>query len=155
MTVLGHDPYAGAVPEVTMLALDELLRQSDVVTLHAPDSPDGRPLLGAPQLAMMKPSALLVNTAAAGLVDTEALVAALRAGGIAGAALDVFDSAPLPLSSPLLTLPNVVLTPHLGGATDGTIARYSAGMVEDVLSFLDGKTPPRAVNAKALGRVRG
>jgi D-3-phosphoglycerate dehydrogenase len=155
MTVLGHDPHVRAVPEVMMLALDELLRQSDVVSLHAPDPPDGMPLLGAQQLAMMKPSAFLVNTAAPGLVDTEALVVALKAGRIAGAGLDVFDSAPLPSSSPLLTLPNVVLTPHLGGATDGTIARYSGSMVEDVLSFLDGKTPPRAVNANALGRVRG
>lgn len=155
MKVVGCDPYAAAPRGVAKASLDELLMAGDVVTLHAPESQDGVPLLDETCLRMMKPGAYLVNTAAAGLVDSAALASALREGRLGGAALDVFESAPLPVNSPLLSAPNVVLTPHLGGATDGTIARYSASMVEDIFTFLDGGTPRRAVNAKRLARAVG
>ncbi|MSQ11610.1 MAG: 3-phosphoglycerate dehydrogenase [Dehalococcoidia bacterium] len=155
MRVVGSDPYAKIPRGVQALALDELLRQSDVVTLHAPEPPTGVRLLDAKKLALMKPTTYLINTAAPGLVDAEALAEALQGGQLAGAGLDVFDSAPLPKSSPLLSLENVVLTPHIGGATDATIARYSRSMTEDVLRFLDGRVPLRAVNRRVLGRWRG
>lgn len=154
MRVVATDPYAKPVRGVEMVPLDALLAQSDVVTLHAPEPADGKPMLDIGRIAAMKPSAYLINTAAPGLVDTTALVGALRAGKLAGAALDVFDSAPLPTSSPLLSLPNVVLTPHIGGATEETIERYSNMMAQDILRFLDGKRPTHLVNPQAWGKRR-
>jgi D-3-phosphoglycerate dehydrogenase len=155
MTVVAHDPYATAPRDIPLLPLEEVLRQSDAVTLHAPEPAGGEPLLDAGNLAMMKRGAWFVNTAAAGLVDTAALVAALQEGRLAGAALDVFDSAPLPISSSLLSLPNVVLTPHIGGATGETVARYSRTIADDLLRFLDGKRPLHLVNPEAWSVRRG
>jgi len=154
MKVVGCDPYT-APRGVRMTSLEQLLESSDVVTLHASEPLDGAPPLDRKHLRMMRPSAYLINTAAAGLVDSTALAAVLREGRLGGAAIDVFESAPLPMTSPLLSAPNLVLTPHVGGATDGTIARYSASMVEDIFAFLDGKIPRRAVNATRSGRGKG
>jgi phosphoglycerate dehydrogenase-like enzyme len=123
--------------------LAELLSQSDFVSLHAPLSPATRNLLGAAELARMKPGAILVNTARGGLVDEAALVAALRSGRLAGAGLDVFASEPLPEGSPLLALDNVVLLPHIGSASIATRIRMADLAVENLLAGLEGRPLPR------------
>jgi phosphoglycerate dehydrogenase-like enzyme len=118
--------------------LPDLLAQSDVVTLHLVLSDRTRGLVGADQLAVMRRSAYLVNTARAGLVDTSALVAALVAGGIAGAGLDVYDEEPLPAAHLLRTLPNVLATPHLGYVTEANYRAYFTGAVEDIAAWQAG-----------------
>jgi phosphoglycerate dehydrogenase-like enzyme len=128
--------------------LDTLLRESDVVTLHLRLSDTSRGLITARHLALMKPTAFLVNTARGPIVAEAALVEALRARRIAGAALDVFDVEPLPAGHPLLALDNVVLTPHLGFVTAEGYAVFFGQAVEAIVAFLDGKTPPRVVMAR-------
>jgi phosphoglycerate dehydrogenase-like enzyme len=118
--------------------LPDLLAQSDVVTLHLVLSDRTRGLVGADELAVMRRSAYLVNTARAGLVDTSALVAALVAGGIAGAGLDVYDEEPLPAAHLLRTLPNVLGTPHLGYVTEANYRAYFTGAVEDIAAWQAG-----------------
>jgi phosphoglycerate dehydrogenase-like enzyme len=125
--------------------LDTLLRDSDVVSLHLRLSDRSRGLIGARQLALMKPTAFLVNTARGPIVDEAALLDVLRGRRIAGAALDVFDAEPLPAGHPLLALDNVVLTPHLGFVTAEGYAVFFGQAVESILAFLDGKSPPRVV----------
>ncbi|MBI4337809.1 MAG: 3-phosphoglycerate dehydrogenase [Chloroflexi bacterium] len=155
MKVLAYDPYVAPPRGILGVDLDALLRQSDFVTLHAPETPQTRGMLNAPALALMKPGAYLINTAGAALVEAEALAEALQSGRLSGAAFDVFETAPLPPTSPLLKLNNVVLTPHIGGATDGTGERYSRMVAEDILRFLDGKRPRRLVNPEAWRGRRG
>jgi phosphoglycerate dehydrogenase-like enzyme len=125
--------------------LDTLLRESDVVTLHLRLSETSRGLITARHLALMKPTAFLVNTARAPIVEEAALLDALRGRRIAGAALDVFDVEPLPAGHPLLAFDNVVLTPHLGFVTAEGYAVFFGQAVEAIVAFLDGKTPPRVV----------
>lgn len=132
--------------------LETLLRESDVVSINTRLSEKTRGLIGARELAMMKPSAYLVNTARGPIVDEAALVAALRGRGIAGAALDVFDEEPLPGSHPLPALDNVVLTPHVGYVTREAYDAFFGQAVEAILAYLDGKVPPRALNPDVLPR---
>ena len=116
MRVLFCDPYVeGGVP------LDDLLAASDVVSLHCPRTPDTHRLLDARRLALLRPGCYLINTAGGGMVDEDALAAALAAGRLAGAALDVFAAEPLPRDSPLLSAPGLVLTPHVAGAADDVV----------------------------------
>lgn len=119
------------------LPLDTLLRRADVVSLHLVLSARTRGLLGAPQLACMKPGAILVNTSRGPLVDEAALVEALRAGRLV-AALDVYDREPLPAGHPFRSLPNTVLTPHLGYVTEGAMREFYRQGIENVLAFLAG-----------------
>lgn len=123
--------------------LDDLLSTSDVVSIHATLSPESRGLLDARRLGLMKPSAYLINTARGPILDEAALVAALAAGRIAGAGLDVFDQEPLPAGHPLTKLPNVVLTPHLGWPTDEGYALFAEGAADVLLAYLDGKDVPK------------
>src|SRR5437870_7599612 len=114
MRILATDPYLnGPVePAIEIVPLQRLLRESDLISLHVPLSVETRNLIGTAELACMKPSAIIVNTSRGPVIDEEALIAALRDGRIAGAALDVAAQEPIPLSSPLRALPNVILTPH-------------------------------------------
>ena len=125
---------------------EDLLRQADIVSIHIPLTPKSRALIGAKELGLMKPSALLVNTSRGPIVEEAALLAALRGNKIAGAGLDVYDIEPLPLDHPLRRLDNVVLTPHLGYASQQNYRAYFGGVVEDIRGFLDGK-PVRVVTA--------
>jgi phosphoglycerate dehydrogenase-like enzyme len=125
---------------------EDLLRAADIVSIHIPLTPKSRGLIGAKELGLMKPSALLINTSRGPIVEEAALLAALRENKIAGAGLDVYDVEPLPLDHPLRKLGNVVLTPHLGYASQQNYRAYFAGMVEDIRGFLDGK-PVRVLTA--------
>ena len=120
-----------------------LLRESDIVSLHLRLSADTQSYLGGDRLALMKPTAFLINTARGGLVDKAALVDALREGRIAGAGLDVFHEEPIPAGDPILGLQNVVLTPHNGGNTREVIDAGLVWAVENVEHFLAGR--PRDV----------
>jgi phosphoglycerate dehydrogenase-like enzyme len=120
------------------MPLDALLEQADVVSLHMVLSDRSRGVIGAAELQRMKPGAILVNTSRGPLVDEAALIAALRAGRLV-AALDVYDREPLPANHPFRTLPNTVLTPHLGYVTRNTMRAFHAQGVENVLAFLDGR----------------
>ena len=126
--------------------LEELLPRSDIVSIHIPLTPKSRGLIGAKQLALMKPSALLVNTSRGPIVEEAALLAALHAKKIAGGGFDVYDTEPLPLDHPLRKLDNVVLTPHLGYVSQQNYRAYFAGVVDDIRGFLDGK-PVRVLTA--------
>jgi (S)-sulfolactate dehydrogenase len=116
--------------------LDALLAESDAVTLHVPLTPETRRLIDAARIARMKPGAVLVNSARGGVVDEAALVAALRAGRLGGAALDVFEHEPVPAGSPLAGVPNLVLTPHVAGVTRESNARVSSLIAEKVAEAL-------------------
>lgn len=129
--------------------LPELLAASDVVSLHVALAPETRHLIGRPEFALMKPSALLVNAARGAVVDTAALVDALREGAIAGAALDVTDPEPLPEDHPLFEFPNVVITPHIGSATVATRARMAEMAAANVAEVLAGRPPVNPVNRPA------
>lgn len=132
--------------------LDELLRESDFVSLHVPLVAQTRHLLGAREFALMKPTAIVVNTARGGVIDQDALVEALRAGRPAGAALDVTDPEPLPLSHPLFTFDNVVITPHIGSASLATRSKMAEMAATNIMAVLAGQPPPNAVNQPASPR---
>jgi phosphoglycerate dehydrogenase-like enzyme len=118
---------------------DELFRRSDFITIHVVLSGRTRGLIGAAELALMKPSAFLINTSRGPVIDEAALVSALRQRKIAGAGLDVFDVEPLPLDHPYRKMDNVVITPHLGYVSEQNYRRYFADAVDDICGFLDGK----------------
>jgi phosphoglycerate dehydrogenase-like enzyme len=139
------DERAASVGVRRASGLHELLESADVVTIHLQLSDRTRGLLGAAELARMKPTAILVNTSRGPIVDEAALVAALRAGTIAGAALDVYDVEPLPADHPLRGLDNAVLTPHLGYVTEPGFRAMYRQAVEDIRAFLDG-APARLVS---------
>ncbi|OFV99262.1 MAG: D-glycerate dehydrogenase [Acidobacteria bacterium RIFCSPLOWO2_02_FULL_61_28] len=146
--------YAGprrASPEVEQelgaryVPLETLLRESDFVSLHVPLKPETRHLIGAPQLALMKPTAILINTTRGPVVDEAALVEALREGRIQGAGLDVFEREP-EIHPGLLVLPNVVLAPHIGSGSRQTRLRMVELAAENLLAALSGQVPPNLVN---------
>jgi len=157
MNVLGNDPYMcqddlGSI--VHLAPWNEILARADFLSLHVPLSEETRGMIGAAELARMKPTAVLVNTARAAVVDEEALYKALLERRIAGAALDVFWQEPLPPDSPWLELDNVLLTPHLAGAADDVRKHHSAMVVEDVRTLLSGESPKRLVNPQVFQASR-
>ena len=139
------DPAKAEKAHAQPVTKAELFSRADVVTVHYKLSERSTGLVGAAELAMMKPTAYLINTSRGPIVDEAALVAALRSGAIAGAGLDVYDTEPLPLSHPLRRLPNVVLTPHLGYVTDDTYEVFYGEAAEDIAAFAKGK-PIRVLN---------
>jgi phosphoglycerate dehydrogenase-like enzyme len=138
-------PEAAQAAGAQSRELDDLLRESDVVSIHLTLAPEVRGLIDARRLGLMKRSAYLVNTARGPIVDEAALVAALREGRIAGAGLDVFDVEPLPAGHELARLPNVVLTPHIGWPTDEAYADFANAAADVLLAYLDGGEVPRFV----------
>lgn len=137
----------GAALRPGRVAFDELLCASDAVTLHVPLTPDTRHLIGAAELARMKPGAVLINTARGGVVDEIALLAALQSGRLAGAALDVLGVEPPPADHPLLAagLPNLIVTPHVAWASRQAQQRLADELIENVAAFLRGESRNRVV----------
>ena len=127
-------------------SLENLLTDSDIVTLHAPSLPETRHLIGAEQLKLMKPSAYLINTSRGALIDEAALINALQNGEIAGAGLDVFAVEPLPASSPLTLLPNVVLTPHAAASAEQALMRMASATATGVVNVLNDSPPAALLN---------
>lgn len=146
MRVISHDPFA---PDATH-SLDDLLAEADVVSMHAAVTPESHHLIGAEQLARMRDGAIYVNSARAGLHDTDALTAALQSGKLAGAGLDHFDGEHLPIDHPLCAMHNVVLTPHIGGATYDTEANHSKLIADGLATLLTGGRPDNLVNPEVL-----
>jgi D-3-phosphoglycerate dehydrogenase len=150
MSFIVYDPY---IPEshVTALggrwlSLDELLGESDFVTIHCPLNDETERLIAARELALMKPSAYLINAARGGIIDEQALFEVLRERNIAGAALDVIESEPPRKDHPLFNLANVLWTPHLGAVTTEASARGEWGAAHEVIRVLEGKRPKNPVN---------
>ena len=124
---------------VEYVSKEDLFRQADFITIHVVLSQRSRGLVGAKEIALMKPSAYLINTSRGPIIDEAAMLTALRENKIAGAGLDVFDVEPLPTDHPLRKMDNVVLTPHLGYVATQNYRAYFGGVVDDIRAFLDGK----------------
>ena len=154
MRILAYDPYVspdlmkslGAEPA----ELEKLLRESDVVSLHARLTDETRHMIGEKELKLMKPTAILVNTSRGELVDEKALIKALKEGWIAGAALDVFEEEPLPPDHPFMKMDNVTITPHIAGASKEVVKRSVIMIAEDVKRLLKGEKPLYCVNPEVL-----
>ena len=148
MEVLAYDPYA---PDATS-GLDELLERSDVVSLHAPVTPETAGMIGAGQFERMRDGVVFLNTARAALHDTDALVAALEAGKVGAAGLDHFEGEWLDPAHPLAGMDQVVLTPHIGGATYDTETNHTRTIAEDLCRLMAGARPRHIVNPEVLDR---
>jgi D-3-phosphoglycerate dehydrogenase len=148
MEVIAYDPYT----DESTVGLDELLERSDVVSMHAPVTPETTGMIGAEQFAAMRPGVVFLNSARAALHDTDALVGALRSGQVGAAGLDHFEGESLAPDHPLCSLPSVVLTPHIGGATYDTEANHTRIIAEDLCRLLAGARPLHIVNPDVLGR---
>jgi D-3-phosphoglycerate dehydrogenase len=146
MRVLAYDPYADDAGE----PLDRVLDESDVISLHAAVTPETHGMIGAAQFDAMKDGVVFLNTARAQLHDMDALVASLRAGKVSAAGLDHFVGERLDPEHPLTSMPNVVLTPHIGGATFDTEANHSRLIADDLCRLLEGERPLHIVNPEVL-----
>jgi D-3-phosphoglycerate dehydrogenase len=148
MRVIAADPYA---PDATH-DLDDLLADADVVSMHAAVTPETVGLMSAERFAAMREGAVYVNAARAALHDLDALTKALASGHLSAAALDHFEGEALATDHPLAALPNVVLTPHIGGATYDTEANHTALMAEGLAALFRGEAPANLANPEALDR---
>ena len=153
MNVIGYDPFLGSSRanqlNIEAVSLEELWPRCDFITLHTPLTPQTRHLVNAQVLSQMKPTAVLLNCARGGIIDEEALYEALKNGKLGGAGLDVFETEP-PKTSPLLELPNVVLTPHLGASTEEAQVEVALDVARQIVDVLEGRPPQSAVNLPAL-----
>lgn len=147
MNVVAHDPAppADMPPDIRLAALEDVFRESDFLSLHCPLTPQTERVVNAQRLALMKPTAVLINTGRGPLVDEQALAAALSEGRIAAAGLDVLATEPPPRDNPLLTARNCVITPHIAWATKEARGRLMQIVVDNVNAFLDGR-PQNVVN---------
>ncbi len=156
MRVIGYDPFipreVAAAMGVEPVTLDELLARSDFITLHTPKTKDTAKLLNRKAFGKMKPGVRVINCARGGLVDEEALLAALKEGKVAGAALDVFETEPPGTDFALRSLPNVICTPHLGASTEEAQANVSVAIAEQILEYLVYGTIKNAVNAPSVSQ---
>lgn len=154
--VLVYDPFVAPEAvrdaEAEPCALDELVRAVDILTLHCPDTPENYGLISAERIAAMKRGTYLLNLARAAIVDDEALYAALRDGRLAGAALDVFADEPVRPENRYVQLPNVLVAPHLGGATRDVVRHQTEMIVDGIEAWLRGDRPRHLVNPAALER---
>lgn len=153
LRLLAHDPISaasGGAPDIQFVSLERLLAEADFVSLHAALSPESRGLIGEAQLRRMKPTALFINAARGPLVDEAALARALREGWIAGAALDVFCTEPLPPEHPLRGAPNLLLTPHQASFARDTGARVSETAARAIIDASRGIKPQFVVNQEVL-----
>ncbi|MHB8498573.1 MAG: NAD(P)-dependent oxidoreductase [Acidimicrobiales bacterium] len=146
MRVIAHDPYA----DEATVGLDELLSRSDIVSLHAPVTPETAGMIGAKAFEAMRDGVVFLNTARAALHDTDALVAAIRSGKVSAAGLDHFEGEHLDSDHPLTMFDSVVLAPHIGGATYDTEINHTATIAEDLCRLLAGARPLHCVNPEVL-----
>jgi D-3-phosphoglycerate dehydrogenase len=153
MRVVAYDPYVSASDLADLASLETVLAQSDFVSLHPVLTPETRHMINAGRLALMKPSAYLINTSRGGVIDEPALIAALQNKQIAGAGLDVFETEPPAPDNPLLHMPNVIGTPHGLGHADESLRRCAAMTEDNVLAMVDGRRPPHIVNPGVQWRV--
>lgn len=158
MKVIYHDPRRLAPEKETELGLtwvpfDTVFREADFVSLHLPLNAQTRHLIGAPQLALMKPTAYLINAARGPIIDEAALVAALQAKRIAGAGLDVYEHEPRPHAD-LLKMNNVVCTPHMGSAVNELREAMANVVVDNIVALIEGRQPPNAWNAATMPRTK-
>lgn len=144
--------YSGGTgpADYTRLSLDDLLRTADVVSLHVPGSPSTRHLIDARALSLMKPDAILINTARGPVIDSQALVAALESGHLFGVGLDVTDPEPLPPNHPLYQFERVTILPHIASATLATRKRMSSLAAQNIVAVLSGAAPPHCLNPEVL-----
>ena len=158
VNVLAYDPYLPAevakADGIELMPLDDLMRVSDIVSLHCKVTEETKNLIGASEIALMKPTAILVNTARGVIVEQRALVEALQSGRIAGAALDVFWAEPLPENHPILKMENVVITPHIGSASADVPLHQSKMIVRDILAYFGGESMQHVFNRKDLPEVQ-
>ncbi len=147
----GHG-YQSQLIGATRREMDELLRESDFVSIHCPLTPDTHHLIGERELGLMKPTAILVNTARGGIVDPKALYTALKNKQIGYAALDVTEPEPIHLDDPLLTLDNCLIVPHIGSASVRTREKMAMMAVENLLAGLRGERLPHCVNPTVYNR---
>ena len=152
--VLVHDPFVDREmierTGATAVSMDELLSQSDILTIHVPATAETTGFFDHARIARMKAGAMLVNTARGPIVRADALVAALESGHLSGAALDVTDPEPLPGGHPLFSLPNVIVTPHLGWYSEDALWNMRRSIVEDVIAAANGKLPSTVINPAVL-----
>ncbi|MDR3592023.1 MAG: hydroxyacid dehydrogenase [Negativicutes bacterium] len=155
MKVVAYDPYRKEVPQGIELVddLSEVYRRADFITLHTPLTKETENMIDAKALALMKPTAYLINAGRGELVDEEALADALIQGKIAGAVLDVFRQEPPSLSNPLFGAPNALLTPHIAGATDEAVERLAIGAARAVADCYLSKKPANIVNPRVWDRL--
>jgi phosphoglycerate dehydrogenase-like enzyme len=156
MKFIAHDPYADAGVArglgVRLVGLEELFRESDVLSVSCPLNEETRHIVNAERLALMKPTAYLINTSRGPVVDEEALIEALQEGRIAGAGLDVLEQEPSPADNPLYRLDNVILAPHALCWTDQCFAGIGAADVKAVLDVMHGRVPTGIVNREIVDR---
>ncbi len=154
MKVIAYDPFANheqaSMLGVELVVLEELYRVSDFITLHVPFNSETRNMIGAPQLAMMKDGVRIINCARGGVVDEAALVEAIKAGKVAGAAFDVYSKEPIAPDNPLRGLDAVITTPHLGASTTEAQINVAIDIAEQIADVLQGRQPRSAVNMPAL-----
>lgn len=149
--VIGHDPRSDATPRgVDLVSFEELLERADVISLHVPLSEATEHLIDDEALRRLKPGAMLVNTCRGGVVDTQALVRAIRDGRMKSAALDVFEEEPLPPTSELLRLPSVVVTPHAAWYSQESEAELKRRAIENVVEVCAGRMPRDIVNPEVM-----
>jgi D-3-phosphoglycerate dehydrogenase len=157
MNILAYDPYVvqtkEAESDAVFCKLEELLSQSDVVTLHLPATSETKELLNREYLALLKPSAYFINTSRGSVVDEAALIEFLQTKSIAGAGLDVFEQEPLPLDHPLTKLDNVILSPHAGALSKECVARVAVEAAQAVLDVFAGREPRYVYNKAKLKKI--
>ncbi len=155
MHVLGSDPYPPAQERareagVEVVPLEDLLKRSDIITVHVPLLPETKGMIGRRELALVKQGARLLNVARGGVIDEQALVDAIDEGRVAGAAIDVFEEEPPPPDHPFLRHDKIVVTPHLGASTHEAQVNVAVDVAEQILAYMDGQKPRFAVNQVAV-----
>jgi D-3-phosphoglycerate dehydrogenase / 2-oxoglutarate reductase len=152
MPILAYDPHIAPIimlqAGVKPVDLNTLVQESDFISIHCSAGEQTRGIIGPEEINRMKSTAYVINTASWDVIEEKALLESLSNHSIAGAAFDIFASHPLSLQSPLLKMENVILTPHIGGATDNTITRYSGMITEDIFRFLEGQRPLNLLNSE-------
>jgi D-3-phosphoglycerate dehydrogenase len=163
MKVIASDPYVDPALarslDVELVSQDDVLRRSDYVSCHIPLNQHTYHSIGEPQLRLMKPTAIFINTARGRVVDEVALIRALREGWIAAAGLDVLEQEPPDVNNPLLHMDNVIVTPHVAGTSNGTPPRQRRQIIEGAVDYIQGRQPPGLVNKivwdEAQARLKG